>query len=78
MNIQANKIDANPLPISEERLSASEYNQIAASLMALLTAGGVTPNATDNTQLVTAVNALITAQLGDIETALQTIRGVQQ
>ena len=78
MNIQANKIDSNPLPISEERLSAGEYNQIAASLMAILTAGGVTPDASDNTQLVTAINGLITAQLGDIETALQVIRGVAQ
>lgn len=78
MNIQANKKDATPLPITQERLSATEYNQIAASLMAILTAASVTPDAADNTQLVTAINALITAQLGDIETALQVIRGVAQ
>lgn len=55
MDIAYNKTDGVVLPITNTRISASEYNQIAASLMQIITSAGLTPDAADNTQLLTAI-----------------------
>lgn len=59
MDIQYNKTDSVVLPITNTRISASEYNQIAASLMQIITSAGLTPDAGDNTQLLNAVKSFI-------------------
>lgn len=59
MDIAYNKTDGVVLPITNTRISASEYNQIAASLMHIITSAGLTPDAGDNTQLLTALGPLI-------------------
>lgn len=55
MDITYNKVDQTALPIDVNRVSASEYNQIAGSLMSIISASGLTPDAADNTQLLTAI-----------------------
>lgn len=59
MDIPYNKVDRTALPISQDRVSASEYNQIAASLMQIITASGLTPDSADNAQLLTALGPRI-------------------
>ena len=59
MDISYNKVDQTALPISQDRVSASEYNQIAASLMHIITASGLTPDSEDNAQLLTALGPRI-------------------
>lgn len=59
MDITDNKIDETALPISQNRVSASEYNQIAGSLMHIINASGLTPDAADNAQLLTALGPRI-------------------
>lgn len=59
MDITYNKVDQTALPISQDRVSASEYNQIAASLMHIITASGLTPDSADNAQLLTALGPRI-------------------
>ncbi len=58
MNLQANKTDGKVLPLSNRRISAEEWNQLAASCMAFITAAGLTPDALDNEQLLNAFKAI--------------------
>lgn len=58
MNLQANKTDGKILPLSNRRISADEWNQLAASCMAFITAAGLTPDALDNEQLLNAFKAI--------------------
>lgn len=59
MDLQYNKTDSVVLPITNTRISASEYNQIAGSLMQIITSAGLTTDAGDNTQLLNAVKSFI-------------------
>lgn len=59
MDIAYNKTDGVVLPITNTRISASEYNQIAASLMQIITSAGLTPDGGDNTQLLNAIKSFI-------------------
>lgn len=59
MDLQYNKTDSVVLPITNTRISASEYNQIAGSLMQIITSAGLTPDGGDNTQLLNAVKSFI-------------------
>ena len=59
MDLQYNKTDSEVLPITNTRISASEYNQIAGSLMQIITSAGLTPDGGDNTQLLNAVKSFI-------------------
>lgn len=59
MDITYNKVDQTALPISQDRVSASEYNQIAASLMHIINTAGLTPDGGDNTQLLNAIKSFI-------------------
>lgn len=59
MDITYNKVDETALPISQNRLSASEYNQIAASLMHIINTSGLTPDSQDNAQLLNALGPRI-------------------
>lgn len=59
MDITYNKVDQTALPISQDRVSASEYNQIAASLMNIITSAGLTPDSQDNAQLLNALGPRI-------------------
>lgn len=58
MDIAYNKVDQTALPIDTTRVSASEYNQIAGSLMSIISASGLTPDSADNTQLLNALKAM--------------------
>lgn len=58
MDIAYNKTDGVVLPITNTRISASEYNQIAASLMQIITSAGLTPDAANNVQLLNALKAM--------------------
>lgn len=58
MDLQYNKTDSVVLPITNTRISASEYNQIAGSLMRIISASGLTPDSADNTQLLNALKVI--------------------
>ena len=58
MDLQANKTDGKVLPLSNRRISAEEWNQLAASCMAFITAAGLTPDALDNEQFLNAFKAI--------------------
>ena len=58
MNLDYNKQDAMPKPITPTTVAALEYNQIAGSLMHTQNAAGLTADANDLTQLTTAINKL--------------------
>ena len=59
MDIAYNKTDGVVLPITNTRISASEYNQIAASLMQIITSAGLTPDVNDNGQLLAALKGIV-------------------
>lgn len=59
MDLQYNKTDSVVLPITNTRISASEYNQIAGSLMHIVNTSGLTPDGGDNTQLLNAIKSFI-------------------
>lgn len=59
MDIAYNKTDGVVLPITNTRISASEYNQIAASLMQIITTAGLTPDGGDSTQLLNAIKSSV-------------------
>lgn len=59
MDLQYNKTDSVVLPITNTRISASEYNQIAASLMHIINTAGLTPDVNDNGQLLNALGPRI-------------------
>lgn len=54
MDLQPNKIDGIIKPITNKRISASEWNQLVGSCMAFITAAGFTPDANDNQQFLNA------------------------
>lgn len=54
MDLQPNKTDAIVKPITETRISASEWNQLVGSCMEFITAAGFTPDAEDNAQFLNA------------------------
>lgn len=54
MDLQPNKIDGIVKPITNTRISASEWNQLVGSCMAFITAAGFTPDADDNQQFLNA------------------------
>lgn len=54
MDLQPNKIDGIFLPITNNRISASEWNQLVGSCMAFITAAGFTPDGADNQQFLNA------------------------
>ena len=58
MNLLPNKQDAYPKPITDTRISASEWNQLVGSCMAFITAAGLTPDASDNEQFLNAFKAI--------------------
>lgn len=58
MNLLPNKRDAYPKPITETRISASEWNQLVGSCMAFITEAGFTPDASDNEQFLNAFKAI--------------------
>lgn len=59
MDLQDNKSDGIILPVTNTRISASEYNQIAGSLMHIINTAGLTPDAGDNAQLLNALGPRI-------------------
>ena len=61
MDLQSNKTDGVVLPVTNTRVSASEWNQVAGSCMAIITDAGLTPDASDNTQLLNAVKSVASA-----------------
>lgn len=58
MDLQANKTDGIVLPVTNKRISAGEWNQLAGSCMEVITEAGLTPDATDNKQLLNAFKAI--------------------
>jgi len=54
MNLNANKVDGADLPITVNRIAASEWNQLVASCMAFIHAAGLTPDSSDAQQLLNA------------------------
>lgn len=54
MDLQPNKSDAVLLPITNTRISASEWNQLVGSCMAFIYAAGFSPDAADNEQFLNA------------------------
>lgn len=54
MDLQANKTDAIIKPITQTRISASEWNQLVASCMEFITQAGLTPDANDPEQFLNA------------------------
>lgn len=59
MDITYNKVDQTQLPINPSRVSASEYNQIAGSLMYIINASGLTPDSQNNEQLLNALKGIV-------------------
>lgn len=58
MDLQPNKTDATIKPITNTRISASEWNQLVGSCMEFITAAGFTPDAEDNEQFLNAFKAI--------------------
>ncbi len=58
MDLQPNKTDGIYLPITNTRISASEWNQLVGSCMAFITAAGLTPDASDNEQFLNAFKTI--------------------
>lgn len=58
MDLQPNKIDGISLPITNTRISASEWNQLVGSCMAFITEAGLTPDAEDNEQFLNAFKTI--------------------
>ena len=54
MDLLPNKSDAVLLPITNTRISASEWNQLVGSCMAFISAAGFSPDAADNEQFLNA------------------------
>ena len=54
MDLQPNKSDAILKPITNTRISASEWNQLVGSCMAFIYAAGFSPDAADNEQFLNA------------------------
>lgn len=59
MDIQYNKTDSVVLPITNTRIAASEYNQIAGSLMHIVNTSGLTPDSSDNGQLLEGLKQIL-------------------
>ena len=58
MDLQPDKIDGVVKPITNTRISASEWNQLVGSCMEFITEAGFTPDPTDNAQFLNAFKAI--------------------
>ena len=58
MDLQPNKTDGVIKPITNTRISASEWNQLVGSCMEFITEAGFTPDAEDNAQFLNAFKAI--------------------
>lgn len=58
MDLQPNKIDGIVKPITNTRISASEWNQLVGSCMEFITQAGFTPDPNDNEQFLNAFKAI--------------------
>ena len=58
MNLNANKVDGADLPITVNRISAREWNQLVSSCMAIIHASGLTPDSEDAEQLLNAIKTI--------------------
>lgn len=54
MNLNANKTDGTALPITPNRISASEWNQLVSSCMAFIHAAGLAPDSANPEQFLNA------------------------
>ena len=58
MNLSSDKMDGRDLPIMQTRVSASEWNQLVSSCMAIIHAAGLTPDSADAEQLLNAIKTI--------------------
>ena len=58
MNLSSDKMDGRDLPITQTRVSASEWNQLVASCMAIIHAAELTPDGADAEQLLNAIKII--------------------
>ena len=54
MDLLPNKTDGHDLPITVQRISSSEWNQLVSSCMAFIYAAGLTPDGSDPEQFLNA------------------------
>ncbi len=59
MNLSSDKMDGRDLPITQTRISASEWNQLVASCMAIIQAAELTPDSEDGQQLLNAIKTVV-------------------
>ena len=59
MNLSSDKMDGRDLPITHTRISASEWNQLVASCMAIIHAAELTPDSADAEQLLNAIKIIV-------------------
>lgn len=64
MDLQPNKIDGIIKPITNKRISASEWNQLVGSCMEFIYEAGYTPDPNDNKQFLNAFKAIWEGQEG--------------
>lgn len=58
MNLSSDKMDGRDLPITQTRISASEWNQLVSSCMAIIHAAELTPDSADAEQLLNAIKTV--------------------
>lgn len=74
MNLSSDKMDGRDLPITQTRVSASEWNQLVSSCMAIIHAAGLTPDSADAEQLLNAIKTIATnLELVGANTALSNL-----
>ena len=59
MNLSSDKMDGRDLPITHTRISASEWNQLVSSCMAIIHAAELTPDSADAQQLLNAIKIIV-------------------
>ena len=67
MNLSSDKMDGRDLPITQTRISASEWNQLVASCMAIIQAAELTPDSEDGQQLLNAIKTVVAPHDLDIQ-----------
>lgn len=79
MNLQPNKTDGIYLPLTNTRISASEWNQLVGSCMAFIYAAGFSPDAADNEQFLNAFKKIASElELVGANTALSNLTSAGQ
>lgn len=79
MDLQPNKSDAILKPITNTRISASEWNQLVGSCMAFIYAAGFSPDASDNEQFLNAFKKIASElELVGANTALSNLTSAGQ